>query len=338
VQTVSFHEALAKLAKIETNPRAFFVHVRVPEHIAENLRDVQKRVISDPEKHRDVDHITLCYTKKPLEDHPPDKVHQALTALREIGETTEPIEAKLQGWGYFDGASTGGKTSTALVALVDAPGLEHLHVDMVRKLKDLGIEPSDLHVFTPHITLGYLGHEGRVDVLPPLSGKFTIDKAHVASRDHHEVPLSKTTSLGEKAAKFAELDSMRALTESMYATHGPQGVMRTIGANPQLRSPMLANVKRLAGAASPRPQQGMFSGVMQTQATPLHAAVSGKIGSLGVEAAKFAVDYSPSTNFTMSTSALRMQHRRAPGEGETSAVVGPATAQTGAMHSGGGFK
>lgn len=209
MRTVSIAEALEKLAEISTSPRTFFVHVRVPEHVAEDLRAVQKRVIPDASKHEDIDHITLVYTRKPLDDHPPDKVHAALTALREIGETTQPITAKLQGWGFFDGASNGGKPSTALVALVDAPGLEHLHVDMSRKLKDLGVTPSDLHVFTPHITLGYLGHHGRVDgELPPLSGHFTIDKAHVASRDHHEIPLSgeamrKAASLGEEAAQFA---------------------------------------------------------------------------------------------------------------------------------------
>lgn len=199
---------LTKVGQISTSPKTFFVHVRVPEHIVKDLEDVQKRVIPDASKHEDIDHITLVYTQKPFEDHPPDKVHGALSALRSIGETTEPIEAKLQGWGFFDGAAKDGKPSTALVALVDAPGLEHLHVDMVRKLKDLDVKPSDLHVFTPHITLGYLGHHGRPETeLPPLSGRFTIDKAHVASLDHHEIPLTKTpmqkaASLGEQAAQF----------------------------------------------------------------------------------------------------------------------------------------
>lgn len=159
-------------------------------------------MIADPVKHEDIDHVTLVFTKKPLEGHPPEKVHAALDALKRIGEKTEPIEARLQGWGYFDGASNEGKPSTALVALVNAPGLEHLHVDMVRALKDHGIEASDRHVFTPHITLGYLGHEGRVDHLPPLSGKFSIDKFHVAARDVHEIPLAGA-SIGSKAAEFA---------------------------------------------------------------------------------------------------------------------------------------
>lgn len=217
MRTVSFSSVLdalllqEKTAEISTSPRTFFVHVRVPEHVVADLRDVQKRVIPDASKHEDIDHVTLVYTKKPLEDHPPDKVHAALEALRQVGEKTEPIEARIQGWGYFDGASNGGKTSTALVALLDAPGLEHLHVDMSRALKALGVTPSDTHVFTPHITLGYLGDEGRVDTLPKLNGSFTIDKAHVASRDHHEIELKGSpASMGQKAASFAVKDAARA--------------------------------------------------------------------------------------------------------------------------------
>ena len=239
-----------KTAQIHTSPKTFFVHVRVPEHIATQLADVQRRIIPDTEKHQEIDHVTLVYTKKALEDHPPEKVHAALEALRRIGERTEPIAAKIQGWGYFDGAQKDGKTTTALVALLDAPGLEHLHVDMSRALKSHGIEPSDSHIFTPHITLGYLGAGERADkTLEPLSGRFTIDKAHVASHDMHEVPLTGQQNIGMKAAMEA-------------AKHGTM---------------------------------------------------------------------SPSTNFTMSTSALRQDHRLSPGKGETSPVVGQAPLQTGSV-------
>jgi 2'-5' RNA ligase len=192
-----------KTAQIHTNPKAFFIHVRVPDHVAAQLAEVQRRVIPETDKHQEIDHVTLVYTKKALEDHPPEKVHAALASLRRIGERTEPIEAKIQGWGYFDGAQKDGKATTALVALLDAPGLEHLHVDMTRALREHGIEPSDSHVFTPHITLGYLGAGGRTDKpLETLAGKFTIDKAHVAARDVHEIPLSGDDNVGLKAAKF----------------------------------------------------------------------------------------------------------------------------------------
>jgi 2'-5' RNA ligase len=193
-----------KTAQIHANAKAFFVHVRVPEHVVSQLSEVQKRVIPDTEKHQEIDHVTLVYTQKALEDHDPEKVHAALDALRRIGERTEPIEAKIQGWGYFDGAQKDGKGTTALVALLDAPGLEHLHVDMSRALKSHGIEPSDSHIFTPHITLGYLAAGERTDKpLEILSGRFTIDKAHVASRDHHEIPLTGRENVGLKAAQFA---------------------------------------------------------------------------------------------------------------------------------------
>lgn len=306
VRTVSIHDALVqalavqvKRAEISTNPRSFFVHVRVPDHVAEDLRATQRKVIPDTSKHVDIDHVTLVFTRKGAEDHPPDKVHAALTALRDIGARVEPIQARIQGWGYFDGASNEGKPSTALVALVDAPGLEHLHVDMARRLKDVGIEPSDLHVFTPHITLGYLGHHGRVEgELPPLPGRFTIDKVHVAARDHHEVPLTGQ-SLGQKAA--AEALPLKELNRGLAEE------------TKEHRLPLELTEKLVRDHLEKEP------GYYKEEA---------KVGKLGMAAAAFA----------MSPSELRIQRRDAPGKGETSAVVGMATPQTGGMHSGGGLR
>lgn len=197
--------AREKHAQISTDPKTFFVHVRVPEHVVERLRDAQRQVLPDVATHAEIDHVTLVYTVKPGEDHPPERVHAALGSLRALGEKTEPINAKVQGWGYFDGASKDGKPSTAVVALVDAPGLEHLHVDIARVLEPHGIEPSDRHVFTPHITLGYLPQHGRAaGTLPPVDATFAIDAVHVAARDLHEIPLTgRAEALGQKAAAFA---------------------------------------------------------------------------------------------------------------------------------------
>jgi len=254
VRTVSFAAVLdelllassqVKTARISTDPKTFFVHVRVPEHVADNLREIQRKVIPDASKHKDIDHVTLVYTRKPAEDHPPEKVHAALSALRQVGEKTEPIDAKIQGWGYFDGASSGGKPSTALVALLDAPGLEHLHVDMSRALSTHGIDPSDLHTFTPHITLGYLGDKGRVEGhLPAFDAKFTIDHAHVAARDHHEIPLTgREKSLGEKAASFstektAARAGMRAIQQ--HINTGNMGAANRLATTPGVLKPSAA--------------------------------------------------------------------------------------------------
>jgi len=214
---VSLAEALSavledrtKTAEIHTNPRAFFVHVRIPEHVVEQLRDVQKRAVPNESQRVEIDHVTLVSTKKPADDHPPERVHAALEALRDLGSRTEPIDAKVQGYAYFDSASKGGKPATALVALIDAPMLQHLQVDASRALEAAGVEPHDNHGFTAHATLAYLPLHGRAaGELPPISGKFTIDRAHVAARDHHEIPLTgspaaqKAASLGVAAAQFA---------------------------------------------------------------------------------------------------------------------------------------
>lgn len=191
-----------KTAEIHTGPRAFFVHVRVPEGLASKLREVQHQVIPDVSRHQEIDHVTLVHTQKPRDgEHRPDKVDAAVEALKSVASSHEPIRARIQGWGYFDGAEKDGQGKTALVALLDAPGLEHLHVGMSNALKEHGISPSDSHIFTPHITLGYLEPHGRVDKpLPPLSGSFTINKAHVAARGTHEILLTGGSGLAKSAA------------------------------------------------------------------------------------------------------------------------------------------
>jgi len=369
VRTVSLAGALdallVKVGQISTSPKTFFVHVRVPEHIVKDLEDVQRLVIPDASKHEEIDHITLVYTQKPLEDHPPDKVHAALTALRSIGEITEPISAKLQGWGFFDGASNGGKPSTALVALVDAPGLEHLHVDMSRKLKDLGVNPSDLHIFTPHITLGYLGHHGRPEnTLPPLSGRFTIDKAHVASRDHHEIPLTGQ-SLGQKAASAAFPGFITDIDDTTNKNDNYRKVLHT-AKKEQLVVMSLPKGGDIGSEKHPRTDQfirvegGQGKAVLNGVERPMRdgtaliipAGVQHNIVNTGDDPLKLYTVYSQNEHpdgtiertkadaqekegalgveaaqFAMSPSELRTQRRDPPGKGETSAVVGSVATQ-----------
>jgi 2'-5' RNA ligase len=196
--------AATKTAEINTGPRTFFVYARLPEHIASSLRELQGKLIPDAAKHQDIDHVTLVMVKKPSGggEHEPEKAHAAIDALKDVGAATEPISARLQGFAYFDAADRDGKKRTALVALVNAPGLERLHVDAARALEEHGLEPADNHGFTAHATIGYLTHGGRVDDLPLLSGSFMIDKVHVAARDHHEIPLTGASALAKAASDF----------------------------------------------------------------------------------------------------------------------------------------
>lgn len=192
-----------KFAKIDTGPSVFFVYVKVAEHVATGLREVQARLVPDVARRQDIDHVTLVHVGKPAggKEYAPDLVDGAVDSLRGVAAQHAPIKARIQGWGYFDGAQKDGKSTTALVALLDAPGLTHLHVDMADTIRGAGMSPSEIHSFVPHVTIGYLGEHGRVeDELPPLSGSFLIDKVHVAARDHHEVSLTGATGLAKAAA------------------------------------------------------------------------------------------------------------------------------------------
>jgi 2'-5' RNA ligase len=206
VDTISLQALVEKLAAVETAPEQRFTYIPLPLHVQTALKTVQQTALPAGVKAQDVDHITLVYVHDSPKSLEPEHVDRTVKALRETAEGHTPIEAKLQGWAYFDGAGHRGKPATALVALVDAPGLAELHVDMKSALKLQGHPAANTHGFTPHITLAYLEHGQRVPNLPKIEGtNFTIDKVMFANRDIHGVPLMGKT--GVMAAKAAAAES-----------------------------------------------------------------------------------------------------------------------------------
>ena len=207
MDTTSLQDFVEKLALITGSPEQRFTYVPLPLHVQTALKAVQASVVPAGTKERDLDHITLVYAHDAPKALDPLHVDRTVKALREVAEGHAPIAAKLQGWAYFDGAMNHGKPSTALVALVDAPGLAELHVDMKNALKQAGHPAAETHGFTPHVTLAYLEHGQRVPNLPKIEGtSFTIDKVMFANRDIHGVPL--TGGVGMSAAKAAAAESV----------------------------------------------------------------------------------------------------------------------------------
>jgi 2'-5' RNA ligase len=192
---------MAKLASITLSPTQRFTYVPLPQDLVKKWTEVQERIVPAGGEKQEIDHITLVFAKKAETDIPPEDIDKVLKALREVGEGTPPIHAKVQGWGYFDGAMKDGETKTALVALVDAPGLETLHVEMKSALARAGVKASSDHTYTPHFTFCYLKQGERVNDLPLLSGEFDINRVCFANRDVHDIELSG--SLGVKAASLA---------------------------------------------------------------------------------------------------------------------------------------
>jgi len=241
------HLILAKLATVTQSRRQRFTYIPLPDDLVAKWTALQSRVLPVGATKQDIDHITLVYIPKADDDIGQDVVDRAVQALREVGADTPPIEAKVQGWGYFDGAEKDGKRATALVALVDAPGLEALQVEMKSALARVGFQAANTHGFTPHITFGYLKPGERVSELPILDGSFTIDKVCFANADIHEVSLSG--SLGVKAAMT--LDTIGRV------------IGRTLEANPDRLAPFLG---RMRAIGSPKSQMARDMAVRQGRA------------------------------------------------------------------------
>lgn len=206
VDVPSLGEVLAQLEKvgeIKTSPRQLFTYVPFPEDLRQRFEGIAKHVVPGGRIARDLDHVTLLYIPKAEVDVANEKVDQVVRAMRDVCENVRPIKAKVQGWGYFDGAMDDGVEKTALVGLIDAPGLEDLHVELKSTVRQLGLKEAGTHIFTPHVTFAYLDKGERVKDLPILDGEFTIDHIVFANRDKHEVRLEGDKSIGEKAAAAA---------------------------------------------------------------------------------------------------------------------------------------
>ena len=168
----------------------------IPASLQNQLEELSSQLLHSNKRSfqpKQNDHITLCYIPEKFEDVPGErflrKVHQV---VRNIAASSTPISAKLQGWAYFDGVvDPEGNPNTALVGLIDAPGLAQIHVRLVKELSDLGINTAQNHGFTPHTTFAYLPLGKRLN-LPLLQGfEFEIPKFCLSNDRIHEFRLGQ---------------------------------------------------------------------------------------------------------------------------------------------------
>jgi len=164
---------LEKVAEIKVSPRQLFTYIPFPEDLRLRFEQIAKHVLPAGKVARDIDHCTLLYIPKADADVAAERVDEILKAMREVCEHVKPIHAKVQGWGYFDGALEDGVAKTALVGLIDAPGLEDLHVELKSAMRRLGLNDAGTHIFTPHVTFAYLDKGERVKDLPLCGSSVT---------------------------------------------------------------------------------------------------------------------------------------------------------------------
>lgn len=176
---------------IKADPKKVFFYVRLPDEVKTHLTHLGEELLKGtdfvPETN---DHITLLFMPK-FEVEPSVELIETLrNGIEKLVAGRGRIQAKIQGWAYFDGAVKDGESKTALVMLIDAVGLADLHVDVRRYVESMGLKAPQTHGFTPHATCTYLPAGARVPNLPVLDIAFRIDSIEMSNREFHLFPLA----------------------------------------------------------------------------------------------------------------------------------------------------
>jgi len=177
--------------EIRLDAEKLFFFVRLPDPIKKRLTEIGHQVVKgtkyEPETN---DHLTLLYIPRFKEPISKELRAKVIAAAKKIAGESAPIKATLQGWGYFDGAEgKDNEPATALVGLIDAPGLAHVHVALHQEVLRLGIDAKQNHGFTPHATFAYLPKGERLPKLPVLNEKFEIAAFELSNDRAYHFPL-----------------------------------------------------------------------------------------------------------------------------------------------------
>ena len=177
--------------EIHTDEEKLFFFVRLPDHIRNRLSALAKTLVKGTKyKAEENDHITLLYIPRFSDPITSDLRKKVIDAAQEVAESSGPIKATMQGWGYFDGAEgMDDKPATAVVGLIDAPGLANIHVALHDRIAKLGINVKQNHGFTPHATFCYLPAGERLPKLPILRESFEITGFELSNDKFYRFPL-----------------------------------------------------------------------------------------------------------------------------------------------------
>lgn len=158
---------------IKTGPGNFFVYIELPKELQARYAPLSRSLGGSG----DVDHVTVLYIPQNI-SLDPSCVQHAIDAISIACKNHGPLRARVQGWAYFDGAEEG---MTALVALLDVPGLTELHVDVKRAVAATSIKIIDSHGFTPHATFAYVPNGTSPGLRPIFDDEFIVHELCIAT-------------------------------------------------------------------------------------------------------------------------------------------------------------
>lgn len=146
-------------------------------------------------------HVTLCYVPDAT-DWDELTTARAIAAVDRAVSWAPVLTGKVGGYGRFSASETS-DAQEVFYASVDMPRLNDLRESVTMELREAGIGPSEVHGYTPHITLAYLDPDADnpVDRLPATPLRFTAVTIRIGDETRIDIPLN-----GDTAAVFAMRD------------------------------------------------------------------------------------------------------------------------------------
>jgi 2'-5' RNA ligase len=183
-------------------------------------------------------HVTLCFLGDRNETPPQDKLNPATslsvigTALSTFAQGARPFTGLIGGIGRF----INGGDSDAVVALVNAPGLQDFRRRLVDILETSGYSVASDYDYLPHITLKYVdANEPTPDIVLPgsmladdggmLPAALIFDEICLAiGDDRYFFPIGKATNDATDAlyVKYLEDSLEKSETPDVFLEAGEQ--------------------------------------------------------------------------------------------------------------------
>ena len=135
--------------------------------------DIAKKLAIEGGEAENELHVTLLYLGK-SENIEDGKLDTLKRKLESFCKRYAPLQGTIGGQGRFP-ATESSDNKDVLISLVDVPRLEALREEIIKLVKDVGIEPVLNHGYTPHVTIAYVAtdYEDKREKLAPID--FAID-------------------------------------------------------------------------------------------------------------------------------------------------------------------
>ena len=122
--------------------------------------------------------------------------------LYEFAATMPPLAGRFNGIGRFQGVGDGG--ADALYVTFDSKALVEWRVDLVARLRSVGIESPSEHGFIPHITLGYIPSSAVTPLITLPQFDITCNDVWLALGDSQQSYALQGVEIGSNAEELAD--------------------------------------------------------------------------------------------------------------------------------------